>query len=123
MKKGLPARLVEARKNKNLSQQELAAAKVHYTNIGRYERGEANPSTDILNRIAKALEPSPDFSMNGTLQDKSADALQDEELHTQFRKIEKLPNDKKKIVKELLEAFIFKADLQKQCMDDYLLPD
>ena len=123
MKKGLPARLVEARKNKNLSQQELAAAKVHYTNIGRYERGEANPSTDILNRIAKALEASPDFSMNGTLQDKSADALQDEELHTQFRKIEKLPNDKKKIVKELLEAFIFKADLQKQCMDDYLLPD
>jgi hypothetical protein len=32
----------------------------------------------------------------------------------QFHKIEKLPTDKKKIVKELLETFIFKADLQKQ---------
>jgi len=31
-----------------------------------------------------------------------------------LRKIEKLPNDKKKIVKELIDAFIFKADLQKQ---------
>jgi transcriptional regulator with XRE-family HTH domain len=115
MKKGLPQRLAEARKNKGLSQQELAtAAAVHYTNIGRYERGEANPSTDILNRIAKALEASPDFLMNGTLQDKSADAIEDEELLLQFRKIEKLPSDKKKIVKELIDAFIFKADLQKQ---------
>ena len=115
MKKGLATRLVEARKTKGLSQQELAAlAKVHYTNIGRYEREEANPFTDILNRIAKALEVSPDFLMNGTLQDKSAAAIEDEELLSQFRKIEKLPSDKKKIVKELLEAFIFKADLQKQ---------
>jgi transcriptional regulator with XRE-family HTH domain len=115
MKKGLSTRLVEARKAKGFSQQELAKlAKVHYTNIGRYERSEANPSTDILNRIAKALELSPDFLINGTLQDKSADAISDEELLLQFRKIEKLPADKKKIVKELLDAFIFKADLQKQ---------
>lgn len=115
MKKGLSTRLSEARKAKALSQQELAnLAKVHYTNIGRYERGEANPSTDILNRIATALELSPDFLMNGTLQDKSADAISDEELLLQFRKIEKLPSDKKKIVKELLDAFIFKADIQKQ---------
>jgi transcriptional regulator with XRE-family HTH domain len=115
MKKGLATRLTEARKTKELSQQELAKlAKVHYTNIGRYERGEANPSTDILNRIAKALEASPDFLMNGTLEDKSAEAISDEELLTQFRKIEKLPTDKKKIIKELLDAFIFKADLQKQ---------
>ena len=45
---------------------------------------------------------------------KSAEAIEDEELLMQFHKIEKLPTDKKKIVKELLEAFIFKADLQKQ---------
>jgi hypothetical protein len=62
----------------------------------------------------KALEASPDFLMNGTMLDKSAAAIEDEELLLQFRKIEKLPSDKKKIVKELLEAFIFKADLQKQ---------
>lgn len=50
----------------------------------------------------------------GTLQDKSADAISDEELLSQFRKIEKLPDDKKKLVKEFLDAFIFKVDLQKQ---------
>jgi hypothetical protein len=52
--------------------------------------------------------------MNGTLQDKAKETIEDEELLTQFRKIEKLPGEKKKIVKELLDAFIFKADLQKQ---------
>jgi hypothetical protein len=52
--------------------------------------------------------------MNGTMLDKSADAISDEELLVQFRKIEKLPADKKKLVKEFLDAFIFKADLQKQ---------
>lgn len=53
--------------------------------------------------------------IQGSLQqDKSADAIQDKELLLQFRKIEKLPADKKIIVKELIDAFIFKADLQKQ---------
>lgn len=48
------------------------------------------------------------------MQDKSADAIEDEGLLLQFRKIEKLPSDKKKIVKELIEASILKADVQKQ---------
>lgn len=71
-------------------------------------------AADILNRIAKALDVTTDYLLNGTLQDKSADAISDEELLSQFRKIEKLPDDKKKLVKEFLDAFIFKADLQKQ---------
>lgn len=113
--KQLADRLLEARKNKGISQQELAKlAKVHFTNVGKYERGEAIPAADILNRIAKALEVTTDFLMNGTMQDKSAEAINDEELLSQFRKIEKLPSDKKKLVKEFLDAFIFKSDLQKQ---------
>jgi transcriptional regulator with XRE-family HTH domain len=115
MKQQLPDRLLEARKGKGISQQDLGKlAKVHFTNIGKYERGEAVPASDILNRIAKALDVTTDFLMNGTMQDKSAEAISDEELLSQFRKIEKLPAEKKKLVKEFLDAFIFKADLQKQ---------
>lgn len=114
-KQQLPDRLLEARKKKGISQQDLAQlAKVHFTNVGKYERGEAVPAADILNRIAKALDVTNDYLLNGTLEDKSADAISDEELLSQFRKIEKLPDDKKKLVKEFLDAFIFKADLQKQ---------
>jgi transcriptional regulator with XRE-family HTH domain len=115
MKQQLSDRLLEARKKKGISQQDLGkSAKVHFSNIGKYERGEATPASDILNRIAKALDTTTDFLMNGTMQDKSADAISDEELLSQFRKIEKLPADKKRLVKEFLDAFIFKADLQKQ---------
>ncbi|MEO7044792.1 MAG: helix-turn-helix transcriptional regulator [Ferruginibacter sp.] len=115
MKQALQDRLLEARKKKGISQQDLGkAAKVHFSNVGKYERGEAVPASDILNRIAKALEVSTDYLLNGTLNDKSADAITDEELLLQFRKVEQLPTNKKKLIKEFLDAFIFKNDLQKQ---------
>ena len=111
--KKFATRLLSARKEKNISQQQLAKlAKVHFTNVGKYERGEAIPSADVLNRVAKALEVSPDFLLNGTLGDKAVDSIKDEELLLQFKKVEQLPNDKKKIVKEFLDAFIFKANVQ-----------
>jgi transcriptional regulator with XRE-family HTH domain len=114
MKQQLSGRLLEARKNKGISQQDLGkAAKVHFSNIGKYERGEAVPAADILNRIAKALDVTTDYLLNGTMQDKTADAISDEELLSQFRKIEQLPANKKKLVKEFLDAFILKSDLQK----------
>lgn len=115
MKQQLNDRILDARKKKGVSQQDLGkAAKVHFSNIGKYERGEATPAADILNRIAKALEVSTDYLLNGTSHDKSADAINDEELLLQFRKVEQLPSDKKQLVKEFLDAFIFKSDLQKQ---------
>ena len=55
-----------------------------------------------------------DFLLKGTANDKSADAINDEELLIQFRKVEQLPTEKKQLVKEFLDAFIFKSDLQKQ---------
>jgi transcriptional regulator with XRE-family HTH domain len=113
----LQDRLLEARKKKGISQQDLGKiAKVHFTNVGKYERGESVPAADILNRIAKALEVSTDYLLNGTLNDKSADTLTDEELLEQFRKVEQFPAHKKKLVKEFLDAFILKNDLQKQLL-------
>lgn len=111
----LANRLKQARKDKNLSQQELASiSDVHYSNIGRYERGDAQPSAELLNRIAKALEVSPDFLMNGTIEDKAESSLNDNDLLNQFRKVEKLPDDKKRLVKEFLDAFLFKYNIQQQ---------
>ena len=109
----LAGRLKEIRKAKKLSQQELADfAKVHYTNIGRYERGEANPTSAVLNRIAQALEVSPDFLINGTLDDKAGNSISDVELLNQFRRVEKLSDDKKRLIKEFLDAFLLKDNLQ-----------
>jgi len=109
----LAIRLKESRKEKKLSQQKLAElADVHYTNVGKYERGEATPSASVLNRISQALEISPDFLMNGTLKDKADNSLADEELLVQFKKVEKLSDRKKQLVKEFLDAFLFKSTVQ-----------
>lgn len=59
------------------------------------------------------MEVYTDYSLNGTSHDKSADAIYDEELLLRLRKIEQLPTDKRKLVKEFLSAFIFRSDLQK----------
>ena len=109
----LASRLKECRKNKNLSQQKLAElAKVHFTNVGKYERGEAIPSSSVLNRIAQALDISPDYLMNGTLKDKAESTITDEELLIQFKKVEKLSKKEKELVKEFLGAFLFKSTVQ-----------
>jgi len=111
----LNKRLKEERSKKGLSQQKLAElTETHYSNIGRYERGDAKPSAEVLNRIAQVLEVSPDFLINGTLQDKADNSISDQELLNQFKKVEKFPQDKKKLVKEFLNAFIITTNLQKQ---------
>ena len=109
----LAERLKEGRLEKKLSQQALAKlAEVHYSNLGKYERGEANPSATVLNRIAQALELSPDFLINGTMEDKAGVSISDEKLLQQFRKIERLPENKKALLVEFIDGFIFKSNVQ-----------
>jgi len=113
--KDFGARLLAARKAKYLSQQDLAKlAKVHFTNLGKYEREESVPSADVLNRIAKVLDVTTDFLLNGTMNDKAKSAITDDDLLNQFKKVEQLPKEKKKLVKEFLDAFILTQDLKKQ---------
>jgi transcriptional regulator with XRE-family HTH domain len=113
--KGMGERIIIARKKMGYSQQDLAkVVKVHFTNIGKYEREEAIPSADLLNRIAKAMDVNTDFLLNGTMQDKAKNNIKDDELLMQFKKVELLPNDKKKLIKEFLDAFLFKDSIQQQ---------
>lgn len=111
----LAERLKISRTDKKISQQKLAEmADVHYTNVGKYERGDAKPSADVLNRLASALEVSPDYLMNGTIDDKAQSSISDQELLTQFKRIEQMPEDRKRLLKEILDAFILKTDLQQK---------
>lgn len=55
-----------------------------------------------------------DFLINGTLEDKADNSISDQELLNQFKKVKTFPQDKKKLVKEFLNAFIITTNLQKQ---------
>ena len=105
-------RLKEARTKKGLSQSNLAKkVKLHYTQIGRYENKGAPPPADILSKLADALDVTTDYLMSGS-QDDMAEGISDKELMTQFKRIAKLPKEKKAIIKELLDAFLLKNDLR-----------
>jgi len=63
------------------------------------ERGDAKPSAEVLNRIAQALDSSPDYLIHGTLQDKAESTFSDNEQLIMYKKVGKLPEDKKRLVK------------------------
>jgi transcriptional regulator with XRE-family HTH domain len=91
-----------------------ADAKVHLSNIECYERDEPMPASDILARIAQALDVSQDFLSNGTLHEKASAQITDQELLSQFHRVEQLPPAKKALVKEFLDAFLFKDHVKGQ---------
>ncbi len=111
---GFAQRLKKARTDKGFSQTELAnQVGIHYTQIGRYETKGAQPSAEVLSKMANALEVSSDYLTNGTSDDLAESSLTDKELLNQFKQIEKMPEAKRSVVKEFLDAFITKDKLRK----------
>ena len=106
-KSRFPERLKTLRLTKGLSQTELARKlKINPNNIGRYERGESNPNTKFLKAIADALDVSTDYLYDGVEEDAAVADLGDKELLDMFTRVEKLPQQDKKLVKEFLGAFV-----------------
>jgi len=114
MSDGFAIRLRQLRKQKNLSQSELAKiVGVHYNHIGRYERGSSNPSADALGKLAEALGVSTDYLLDGSNEDAAKADFEDRELLRQFQQVEKLPEEDKVVIKKLLDAFLTKKQIQK----------
>lgn len=106
-------RLKKARTDKGISQTELGEiVGIHYTQIGRYENKGAQPSADILAKIANALEVTSDFLMNGTPDDLANSSLSDKELLNQFKAIENMNDNDKYVIKILIDAFITKGKIK-----------
>jgi len=110
---GFSERLKKARIEKGYSKSDLSKEiNVHYSQIGRYEEKGAQPSADILAKLANALEVTSDFLMNGTSEDLADSSLTDKELLNQFKMIEKMTEEKKSVVKIFLDAFITKDKIK-----------
>ncbi len=113
IKDGFPERLLQLRKQKNLSQTELGKeVDVHYSHIGRYERGISRPSADTLKKLANALGVSGDYLIEGTLEEAAKGKFEDRDLLMQFQEVAKLPDDDKSVIKKLIDAFLTKKQLQ-----------
>ena len=100
----LPARLIALRKERGLSQQAMAEAiGIHANSWKKYENGQAQPSLDVLKKIAMALHVSTDF----LLFDEHERGPHDD-LMLQFEAVSQLPPEEQSVVKDVLESLVIK---------------
>ncbi|WP_338047391.1 helix-turn-helix domain-containing protein [Photorhabdus bodei] len=100
----LSERLITLRKQRSLSQQAMAdAIGIHANSWKKYETGQAQPSLDVLKKIATSLNVSTDFLLFDEHERVPVD-----ELSLQFEAISQLPDDEQSIVREVLESLIIK---------------
>lgn len=91
-------RLTEARKKKNISQDELA--KMLNTKgpvIGRHERDEMKPSIEAASKMADILEVSLDYLVG------KADDHLDKTTLNRILEVQKLPTEKKNFVFNMID--------------------
>lgn len=107
------SRLKELRKRKGISQGELAKLiEVHFTQVSRYERGETKPNAQAMTKLAKALDTTVDYLMNGTADDVVQDAGLEKDLISRFKEVQTLDTEDKKTVLSLMDAYIAKTKIQ-----------
>lgn len=97
-------RLIGLRRERDLTQQEMAdAIGVHVNQVRRYEAGATQPSLDVLKKIAVAMSVTID-----SLVFDEDERGPDEQLKLQFEAISHLSSNEKQVVKELLDGMIIK---------------
>ncbi len=110
-------RILKLRKEKDWSQSDLAKmVGVTYAQIGRYETKGAQPSAEVLKKIADALNTTTDFLMNGDKSEKAKASIRDSELLQQFMEVDKMKNEDKSVVKKLIDAFITKGKIKQMVL-------
>ena len=91
-------RLPDARKKKNISQEDLA--KILQTKgpvIGRYEHDEMKPSIEVASKMADVLEVSLDYLVG------KADEHLDKPTLTRILEVQELPDGKKAFVLNMID--------------------
>ena len=111
---GIGERIKDLRTQKTLTQSDLAKmVGLTYIQIGRYETEKSNPSSDILQKLAQALDTTSDYLMNGASDEVISAQLTDKELLNQFKQVEKLSQEDKHLIKTFIDAFLTKRQIQK----------
>jgi len=104
-----PERLSTTRKEKGITQQELARrVGLHVAQIRRYECGSSQPTLDAIRNLAVALSISAD-ALIFDKDERSAD----DDLKLQFEAISKFEVEEKMIVKTVLDSLILKHEAKR----------
>jgi transcriptional regulator with XRE-family HTH domain len=97
-----PTRLIQLRKTRNLTQQELAeAAQLHVNQIRRYEAGTAQPTLEALIRLSKSLHVHLDDLVFG-----EGERGPGEDLALLFEAIQEFSEEEKQTVRTVLSGMV-----------------
>ena len=109
----LAKKIVQLRKERNLTQKELASiVGVHFSHMSRYERGISLPSVDVVKKLAQMFHVSADYLLFDESQATVRTQVADQELLQQFEHISRMSEREKAAVKTILEAVILKHHLE-----------
>jgi len=112
LRMSLPIRLITLRKENSMTQQTMAdTIGIHVNSLKKYEAGQAQPSLDVLKKIAKAMHVSTDFLLFEEHERGPSD-----DMTLQFEAISQFTEEEKKITKALLESLILKHDANRFSM-------
>ncbi|TQE70264.1 helix-turn-helix transcriptional regulator [Leptospira noguchii] len=108
-----PTKLKELRIQKGFSQEHLAKmVGLHKNHIGRYERGDSQPTADKIRKLADALGVTGDVLLGNTTQDQAKIQIGDRDLLNLFSEVEKLSSEDKEKVSDFLDAFLMKRKMK-----------
>lgn len=104
-----PERLAALRKERGLTQQALAErVGIHVSQVRRYEAGGAQPTLDVLRRLAVALSVSADRLVFDT-----NERGPDDELLLHLEAIQHLSDDEKQVVKTVIESVLLRHEARR----------
>lgn len=103
----LSERIIELRKHKEYSQQELAdKIKISRAQMNRYENQAVQPPADVLKKLADVLDTSVDYLLSGAAEEKAKAALKDAKVLEQYKELESLPESEKNVILKVVDAFL-----------------
>jgi len=106
------AQIQKLRKENSLSQAQLAEKiGISLTQLQRYENKGVQPPADILKKLADTFNTSIDFLVYGNSEQKAEQSIEDNELLSQFKEVEKLNSTDKNTIKDIIDAFIKRSKL------------
>jgi transcriptional regulator with XRE-family HTH domain len=109
----LPARLKLKRLQKGLSQTELAErTQLSHVHVGRIEKGQSQPTADVIRRLAEALEVSSGYLLDGETSE-AFPRHSDPEIYRRLQEIEQLPEEDREVVMKLIDAFLFRSQVKR----------
>jgi len=108
-----PEHLAALRKQKGLTQQQLAEKiGVHVVQLRRYEAGSSQPTLDVIRAMALALGISADE----LLFDKN-ERGPDDALKLQFEAVTRFDPESKKVVQQVLDSMILQQEARRWSSD------